>query len=73
MVIDWHERITRDPQVRSGQPTIRGMRVTVKDILEPLAGGMAIDDIARDFPYLGEADVLAALAFAAENLELAEA
>jgi uncharacterized protein (DUF433 family) len=73
VAVDWHERIIRDPRVRSGQPTIRGMRVTVKDVLELLAGGMTIAEIVRDFPYIEEADVLAVLAFAAENLEVAKA
>jgi uncharacterized protein (DUF433 family) len=73
VAVDWHERIIRDPKVRSGQPTIRGMRVTVKDVLELLAGGMTIGEIVRDFPYIEEADVLAVLAFAAENLEVAQA
>lgn len=73
MAIDWRERIIRDPKVRSGQPTIRGMRVTVKDVLEFLAGGMTIKEIVRDFPYIEEADVLAVLAFAAENLQVAKA
>jgi uncharacterized protein (DUF433 family) len=49
------------------------MRVTVKDVLELLAGGMTIGEIVRDFPYIEGADVLAVLAFAAENLEVAKA
>ena len=69
MAVEWRERITRDPRVRNGQLTIRGMRVTVKDVLELLAGGMAIAEILHDFPYLEEADILAVLAFAAENLQ----
>ena len=69
MVVEWRDRITRDPRVRSGQLTIRGMRITVKDILEMLAGGMTVKEIVHDFPYVEEADVLAVLAFAAENLE----
>jgi uncharacterized protein (DUF433 family) len=73
VAIDWRERIIRDPRVRSGHPTIRGMRVTVKDVLEMLAGGMTIGEIVRDFPYIEEADVLAVLAFAAENVEVAQA
>ncbi len=49
------------------------MRVTAKDVLELLAGGMTIDEVVRDFPYAEEADVLAVLAFAAENIEVAKA
>jgi len=69
MAIEWRDRITRDPNVRSGQLTIRGMRVTVKDVLELLAGGMTLEEILHDFPYIEEADILAVLAFAAENLQ----
>ena len=54
--------------MRSGQPTLRGMRVTVKDVLELLAAGMSIDDILADYPYLEREDILAALAYAAETL-----
>jgi len=69
MAVEWRERITRDPKVRSGQLTIRGMRVTVKNVLELLAGGMTIEEIHHDFPYIEEADIRAVLAFAAENLQ----
>ncbi len=69
MAVEWRERIGRDPKVRGGQLTIRGMRVTVQDVLELLAGGMTIKEICHDFPYIEEADVLAVLAFAAENLQ----
>jgi uncharacterized protein (DUF433 family) len=40
MAIDWRTRVKQDPHVRSGQPTLRGMRVTVKDVLGFLAAGM---------------------------------
>ncbi len=73
MAIDWHDRITRDPKVRSGQLTIRRMRVTVKDVLEFLASGMTTEEILHDFPYLEEADIRAVLAFAAEKLQDATA
>ncbi len=64
----WRERITVNPNVRNGQPTLRGMRITVKDVLGFLAAGMAIDDILREYPYLERADVYAALAYAAETV-----
>jgi uncharacterized protein (DUF433 family) len=60
-------RITLDPHVRSGKPVIRGTRITVADILEYLAGGMSQEEILADFPDLEEADIRAALAFAAER------
>ncbi len=59
------DRITLDPEIRSGKPLIRGTRITVADILEYLAGGMSHEEILADFPDLEEADIRAALAFAA--------
>ncbi|MBA4157448.1 MAG: DUF433 domain-containing protein [Gemmatimonadetes bacterium] len=61
------DRITLDPEVRSGKPAIRGTRITVADILEYLAGGMSQEEILADFPDLEEADIRAVLAFAAER------
>jgi len=61
------DRITLNPEIRSGKPVIRGTRITVADILEYLAGGMSPEEIVADFPSLEEADVRAALAFAAER------
>jgi uncharacterized protein (DUF433 family) len=60
------KRITIEPGKRSGQPCIRGMRITVYDILSYLAAGMSQEDILEDFPYLEKEDILASLAFAAE-------
>jgi len=57
--------ITIEPGKRGGKPCIRGMRITVYDILEYLASGMNIADILADFPYLTEEDVLASLRYAA--------
>ena len=68
MAIEWRERIARVPGVRSGQPIIRGLRITVKDVLGFLASGMTVPEILHDFPELEEADIHAALAYAAENL-----
>lgn len=68
MVIDWHTRIETNPDVRSGQPTIRGMRVTVKDVLGFMAAGMTADDVLAEYPYLERDDILAALAYASEAL-----
>jgi len=63
----WRSRITLDPGKRSGQPCIRGMRITVQDVLEYLAGGMTADDVLADFPELTADDVRACLAFAADR------
>lgn len=46
------ERITIKPDLCGGEPTIRGMRITVSHVLEMLAGGMTPEDILKDFPYL---------------------
>jgi len=59
--------ITMEPGKRGGKPCIRGLRVTVYDVLEYLASGMKHEDILRDFPYLTEQDIRACLAFAADR------
>jgi uncharacterized protein (DUF433 family) len=59
--------ITMEPGKRSGKPCIRGMRITVGDVLEYLAGGMTQEEILQDFPYLTEQDIRACLAFAADR------
>ncbi len=63
----YSEIITIDPQVRFGKPCIRGMRITVYDILSWLASGMSFQDIFEDYPEINEEDILAALAYAAEK------
>jgi len=60
-------RITVDPGKRSGKPCVRGLRITVTDILEYLASGMTEAEIVRDFPELAIEDVRACLVFAAER------
>ncbi len=59
--------ITIDPNIRSGKPTIRGMRITVYDILEMLSDGMKFDEIIEDYPELKEDDIYATLAYAADK------
>jgi uncharacterized protein (DUF433 family) len=63
--MDWRERISVDPKIRSGTPHIKGTRITVYDVLEYLAGGMTEDEILADFPDLQRDDILAVFAFAA--------
>ena len=63
--MEWHDRISVNPAVRSGKPCIKGTRITVYDVLEYLAGGMTEDAILSDFPDLTRDDIRAALAFAA--------
>jgi uncharacterized protein (DUF433 family) len=63
--MSYQDRIVIDPAIRSGKPCIKGTRITVYDVLEYLAGGMAEDEILRDFPSLAREDIRAALEFAA--------
>ena len=66
--VDWRSRITVEPGKR-GRPCIRGLRITVGDLLECLATGMSEDEILQDFPDLEREDIRAALVFAAERSE----
>jgi uncharacterized protein (DUF433 family) len=66
--MDLHQRITVEPGKRGGQPCIRGMRITVRDVLEYLAGGMTAEEVLQDFPELTIEDIRACLEFAANQL-----
>jgi len=66
--MDYSHLITVEPGKRSGQPCVRGMRITVRDVLEYLAGGMTVDELLADFPELTPEDVRACLAYAADRL-----
>lgn len=59
------KRITNNPEIFSGKPIIRGMRIRVQDILEMLAGGMKEEEILKDFDYLEADDIKACLLYAA--------
>lgn len=59
--------ITIEPGKRGGKPCIRGLRITVYDVLEYLACGMSHADVLKEFPYLTEEDILACLAYAADR------
>jgi len=63
----YQDRITIDPAKRSGKPCIRGLRITVYDVLEYLASGMSEADILTDFPDLTREDIRACLEFAADR------
>ena len=65
--MNYQDIITIEPGKRGGKPCIRGMRITVYDVLESLASGMTHDEILEDFPYLTEEDVLACLSYAADR------
>lgn len=65
--MDYRERISIDPAKRSGKPCIRGLRITVSDVLDYLASGMSEAEILADFPDLVAEDIHACLAFAADR------
>ncbi len=62
-------RITLNPEVMGGKPCIRGMRVTVGTIVGLMASGHSLSDILKAYPYLEEADIYEALAYAAWRAE----
>ncbi|MBZ0319586.1 MAG: DUF433 domain-containing protein [Anaerolineae bacterium] len=64
---DYSHLITLEPGKRSGKPCIRGLRITVYDVLSYLASGMTIDEILNDFPSLTREDILACLSYAADR------
>ena len=66
--MDLSHLITVEPGKRSGQPCVRGMRITVRDVLEYLAGGMTVGEMLADFPELTAKDIRACLAYAASHL-----
>jgi len=66
-MIDYHQHITIEPGKRSGKPCIRGMRITVFDVLSYLAAGMSMEEILEDFPELTRDDILACIAWSASN------
>ncbi|MBN2761696.1 MAG: DUF433 domain-containing protein [Bacteroidales bacterium] len=66
-MVDYRNIITLEPGKRSGKPCIRGMRITVGDILGWLAAGMSTSEILDDFDELTETDILAALSYAADR------
>jgi uncharacterized protein (DUF433 family) len=65
--MDYRKIITIEPGKMGGKPSIRGMRITVYDVLDYLASGMTEEEILRDFPYLTGEDIRACLAFAADR------
>lgn len=67
MDIDYKKIITLEPSKRSGKPCIRGMRITVYDVLGYLAAGMTSDQIIEDFPELTKQDIQACLSYAADS------
>ncbi len=66
--MDLSQLITIEPGKRSGQPCIRGMRITVRDVLDYLAGGMTVEEVLIDFPELTVDDIRAVLAYPVDQL-----
>lgn len=65
--MDYRSIITIEPGKRGGKPCIRGMRITVYDVLSYFASGMTTEQILEDFPYLTKEDLLACFAYAADR------
>ena len=65
--MNYRDIITVEPEKRGGQPCIRGLRITVFDVLSYLASGMSEEEILSDFPDLTRDDILASLAYAADR------
>lgn len=67
MTVNYQNIITIEPGKRSGKPCIRGMRITVYDVLSYLASGMTYEELLEDFPYLTKEDIVACLSYAADR------
>ncbi|BCL36118.1 DUF433 domain-containing protein [Nostoc sp. MS1] len=65
--MSYRDIITIEPGKRGGKPCIRGMRITVYDILSYLSSGMTYEEVLNDFPYLTQEDILACLSYAADR------
>ena len=65
--MDYARLITVEPSKRSGQPCVRGMRISVRDVLEYLSGGISVEEVLTDSPELTPDDIRACLAFAARR------
>ena len=66
-MIEYQDYITIEPGKRSGKPCVRGLRITVYDVLNLLADGMSFEEVIIDFPKLTKDDILACLSYAADR------
>ena len=73
MSITYADIITLEPAKRGGKPCIRGMRITVYDVLSYLAAGMTVEQVLADFPYLTAEEIQACLSYAADRQQTAVA
>jgi uncharacterized protein (DUF433 family) len=69
LFMNYHDYITRDPQICGGAPVIRGTRVTLRTLLASLAEGATSEDILRNFPSVSEDALRAVIAFAAASAQ----
>ena len=67
MSAEYQNIITINPDIRGGKPCIRGMRITVYDVLDYLASGMTVQEVLNEFEYLTEQDIRACLSYAADR------
>lgn len=67
MDMDYRALLTLEPGKRGGKPCIRGMRITVYDVLSYLAAGITVEEILADFPYLMMEDIRASLSYASDR------
>lgn len=65
--MNYANHLTIDPNIRFGKPTIKGTRVTVRDVLGWLASGMSVEQIICDFSELSDSQIRACLAYAADR------
>jgi uncharacterized protein (DUF433 family) len=65
--MDYRERISIDPEIRSGKACVKGTRIAVADIFDYLGGGMSVAEVLEDFPDLTEEDIRACFAYAADR------
>jgi uncharacterized protein (DUF433 family) len=71
-MVEWRERIVRNPNIMVGKPAVAGTRITVELLLDLLASGETVESILQDYPQLKQDDILAALAYAADALSTDE-
>jgi uncharacterized protein (DUF433 family) len=63
------DRITVNPDILGGRPCIRGMRISVRDVLDMLAEGVGQEEMLSDYPYLEREDIVACLQYAAQSVD----
>jgi uncharacterized protein (DUF433 family) len=66
--MDWHDRITLDPEILLGKPVIRGTRIAVEFVIDLLARGYRAEDVIEQYEFLSVADIQACLAYASDAL-----